>query len=149
MVYASFWAGSNVFALAGSICLNFEIMTARSFFLFALLLSPFLVSAQPSWVDEGLVAHYGFEGDLEDLSGNGHHFDIIGSDADLGAALTISVDQSQAVTISPDFALQADVFSAKLGNKNRTVAAWVKYEDGHGCLAPGSTPLEPRLRHRS
>jgi len=31
------------------------------------------ISAQPAWINDGLIAHYPFDGDATDASGNGNH----------------------------------------------------------------------------
>lgn len=39
----------------------------------AVALLPLLVTAQPEWLNDGLVAYYPFDGDAKDYSGNGNH----------------------------------------------------------------------------
>ncbi|MDA7511451.1 LamG domain-containing protein, partial [Verrucomicrobia bacterium] len=100
-----------------------------------LLGSTLFVSAQPEWINDGLVAHYPFNGDANDASGNDNHLRNVGS---------ILIENrfgsnNSAVSFSGDSYLWAPDSMLPAKNSPRSISIWVKADGDLNKLRDVST----------
>ena len=117
----------------------------RLYFLFFISISILITTSANASLVDGLVAHWAFDGDATDVTGNGHDGTVVGavltSDRLGNTNSAYSFDGNDYITVpdSPDFTLSSNPF---------TIAAWTKmdaystdggyYMMGHD-VGPGTT----------
>ncbi|MDA7633490.1 LamG domain-containing protein [bacterium] len=102
------------------------------------LATTLLASAQPAWVNDGLVAYYPFNGDAEDQSGSGNHLRNQGSilvDDRFSSGNSAARFDGDSYLWAPDSVLPAK-------NSPRSISIWVKADGDLFTLIESSTGIE-------
>lgn len=92
------------------------------------------VHAQPSWLTDGLVAYYPFNGNADDESGNGNSGSITGAQL---AVDRFGTPNRCLFFAGPDSRMRAPTEGYPLGDRPRTLSVWVRLDEKRvGGLTP-------------